>query len=116
MGSNKQDKDLRIKKYIAQVLAEKDENIRQAFEQFNEKVGQGFQGVEFKLAVVFTALEMMGISNEKLQEIANKIQTQAGGEQNEQTKGGTTPEKSGEDNTDIPQFPPSDEKGDEHFG
>lgn len=117
MGSNKQDKEARFKKEIQQWFGERDESIRQAFEQFDQKVGQAFQGLEFKMAVIIAAMNQLGITNEKLQEIADQLQKQsAGGDTNEQTQSGPAPEESGTDNQGSEELPPSDEGGDEHFG
>jgi len=116
MGTNKQDRDVRLKKEIVQMMGERDESIRQAFEQFDQKVGQGFQGVEYKLSIVISALNLLGINEEKLQEIAKGIQAKMGGEQNEQNQGGPTPTESIEDPNESEEQPPSNEGGDEHFG
>jgi len=116
MGTKKQDRDVRLKKELLQMLGESNESVRQAFEQFDSKVGQGFQAMEFKMAVLMLAMEKLGISQEKLQEIANSLQKNAGGDKNEQTKGGTPPTEGLPNNPESEEQPPSDEGGDEHFG
>lgn len=116
MGA-KQDRDARLKKEMLQWLGERDESVRQTFEQFDQKVGQGFQGVEFKFAVMFKALERLGMTGEELQNIANSLQKQPeGGGTNEQAQSGPAPTASGDDNQRQEELPPSDEGGDEHFG
>jgi len=114
--SDKKAKDGKLKKEVLQMMGERDESIRQAFGQFDQKVGQGFSAMEIKFAVIFEALKSIGLTDETIQEIANKVQqaqqANTGGDPNEQNSN-PTPE-----GIDPPAKPeaPSDEGGDEHFG
>ena len=111
--SAKKDRDAKTMKKTLQMLGERDESIRQAFTQFDKKVGQGFGALELKVMVIFEALKSMGITEEKLQEIATVIQqSQQGGNPNEQNRTPTT--ESVETPTDTEAT--RDENGDEHFG
>ena len=116
MGTNKQDRDVKLKKEMLKILGENNESVRQTFEQFDNKVGQGFKGVEIKFAAVFLALGKLGISPEKLQEIANGIQNPQGGDTDEQKQGEPPVAEGIKDSPNTGEQSASNENGDEHFG
>lgn len=115
-NNTKKDKNVQLKKEFLSWLGERDESIRQAFESFDKKVGQGFQGIEFKLGVIFALFEEMGVTPEKINEAAAKLQASVGGEQNEQAQTGPLTEEGVTDSQgEATGDANSNEGGDEHF-
>jgi len=116
----KRDKEVTFKKEILQMFGERDESIRQALTQLDQKAGQGFGAMELKLAVIFETLRSMGITEENLQELATKLQAQAQQAQQGQPGGEThghnetEPKASIESTTE--QKTVCEEGGAEHFG
>lgn len=114
MSNKARDKEVKILKQVMELLSERDQGIQSAFGQFDKKVGGAFGALELKLGVIFAALEELGFSEDKLKELATKIQTQQGGVTNEPSQTGKPVDKSIERPTEGP--PPSEGGGEEHFG
>jgi len=115
MSNVKKDKDVNVKKWVLQTIGERDESIRQAFSQFDQKVGQGFQSMEYKIGVLFAIMEELGVSQDKINEIAKNItQDPKGGESDDKQQSGSAPSESVENPTEPEVV--SNEGGSEHFG
>ena len=108
-----------IMEYVTQVLAERDEGIRQAFGQLSQQIGQSFNAIDFKTNVIFGALKELGISQELIEKISKEIQQamaeaqQKEGEANEPYSNQSAKEGISDagEQEDI-----EGEHGDEHFG
>jgi len=110
-----------IMEQVMQLMAERDESIRQAFTQMHQNIGNSFGAVDFKLNVIFSALNELGVSQETIQGISTELQkrmqeqqqTPEGGETND-PYGKNTPPESVSDTEESGHI--DGESGDEHFG
>ena len=89
------------------VLAERDEGYHQTLSQMDQGIKQGFQHLGLGLAVMEHCMRDLGITDERMQEIAQKI---AGGS-NEQPR-----QPAPNSGSEIPEVGSVEgESGDEHF-
>lgn len=110
-------REARVLEKVMQIVGERDEGIRSAFQQINQQAGNSFQTMDFKLNIIFTVLKSLGITQEHIdsaaEEVKAMIEANKGGDTNEQTTQGNSSEitePTDEGSEDL------GEGGDEHFG
>lgn len=118
--SEQKNKEIKIKKDVLQILAERDEGIRQAFSALDQKVAHAVNTLDFKFAVVFTCLQQLGFTENQLQTISQNLHNQVasqmaqGGNHNVQNTSNESAENGGIHNTEG-SMPEGIEHGSEHF-
>lgn len=75
MSSNVEGK---IMKQVLSLISERDESIRQTFGAFDMNVRNAFMTFDFKVAILFKALEELGFPQERLQQIASELSNKNG--------------------------------------
>lgn len=114
-GLKNKDKEVLAK--VEATLAERDESIRQAFGNFDQKIANSFGSIQFNTNVIFAVFEKLGVTENQIKEIADEVKLKVQNANNPQEV--TTDEQQPYDGNategDVPG-PDPDEGGQEHFG
>ncbi len=106
-----------IMRELSAVLGERDEGIRQSMTALMQDSKNAYGNLDFKITVLLEAMIEMGMTQEKLNEITNKVKTaitQQQGGQNENAPGPITTKSV--ESSDEPGDDSFEEGGSEHFG